>query len=145
MSSIRVSTVIDAAPDRVWHAVEDIATHVAWMHDAVAIRFTGPLRRGVGTTFECDTKIGPLRTTDRMEITEWVDGEIMGVRHVGAVTGTGRFTLRPSGAGTEFAWEERLTFPWWMGGPIGGALGAPVLRWVWRRNLRDLKSLVERA
>jgi hypothetical protein len=30
-----------------------------------------------------------------------------------------------------------------MGGPIGGLLGGPVLRLVWRRNLRTLKRLVE--
>ena len=28
-----------------------------------------------GTTFDCDTKIGPFALTDRMEITEWVDRE----------------------------------------------------------------------
>ena len=68
----------------------------------------------------------------------------MGVRHEGLVTGEGRFTLTAVGEGrTEFAWAERLRFPWWMGGPVGGAIGAPVLKAIWRRNLRRLKALVE--
>lgn len=145
MSTIRVSTVIDAPPARVWASVEDIASHVDWMHDAEAIRFTSERHSGVGTTFDCDTKVGPIRLTDRMEISEWVDGEAMGVRHVGVVTGAGRFTLRPVGTHhTEFTWEEQLTFPWWLAGPLGARVGAPVLTRIWTRNLAALRELVER-
>lgn len=116
------------------------------MEDAVAIRFTSSRRRGVGTTFDCDTRVGPLRLTDRMEITEWRPGRAMGIRHVGVVTGEGRFVLRRRllrGGGTRFTWEERLVFPWWMGGPFGAVVGGQVLRLVWRRNLRNLKRRVE--
>jgi len=144
VSAIEVSTVIDAPPPVVWRVVEDVGSHVDWMHDAVAIRFTSPTERGVGTTFDCDTKIGPFALTDRMEITEWVDGETIGVRHVGVMRGEGRFTLRPVGVHhTQFTWAEQLTFPWWMGGPLGALVSAPVLRAVWRRNLRALKAIVE--
>ena len=41
------------------------------MADAVAIRFETEQTRGVGTKFLCDTKVGPIRLTDQMEITEW--------------------------------------------------------------------------
>jgi hypothetical protein len=116
------------------------------MHDAAAIRFTSSKRRGVGTAFDCDTRVGPIRLTDRMEITEWEPARVMGIRHVGIVTGTGRFTMRPRrfrGGGTKFVWDERLVFPWWLGGSIGSAVGAQVLRLIWRRNLRNLKRRVE--
>jgi hypothetical protein len=139
-----VSTVIDAPPEQVWDEVRVVSRHVHWMRDAEAIRFTSERTSGVGTTFDCDTRVGPLRLTDRMEITEWVDGSAMGVRHVGAVTGTGRFTLRPlAGDRTQFRWEERLVFPWWMGGPLGAWAGGHVLGAIWRRNLRALKAIVE--
>ena len=128
-----------------WADLEDISSHVQWMHDAVAIRFTSRRRRGVGTTFDCDTRVGPLRTTDRMEVTEWRPGKAMGIRHRGVVTGTGRFTLRRRRrrGGTTFTWDERLRFPWWVGGPLAGFAAKPVLRAVWRRNLRALKARIE--
>jgi carbon monoxide dehydrogenase subunit G len=144
MASIRVSKVIEATPAQVWEVVGTIADHVDWMADAEAIRFTGDQTSGLGTTFDCDTRIGPFKLTDRMEITEWEDEAVMGVRHVGLVTGSGRFTMHPAGPGrTEFRWEEDLDFPIWMGGPLRNPVGARVLEFVWRRNLDRLATIVE--
>jgi hypothetical protein len=145
---IVVSTEIDATPARVWEVVEPVERHIDWMHDAVAIRFVTEQTRGVGTEFLCDTKVGPIRLVDRMEITEWVPGEVMGVRHTGLVTGVGRFTIEPIDLGrrTRFTWAEDLTFPWWMGGPVGAFIGGKVaLRPIWKRNLRNLTRLAEAA
>ncbi len=70
----------------------------------------------------------------------------MGIEHRGLVTGRGRFTLRRRrGDRTQFTWTERLTFPWWMGGAVGAFAAKPVLRAIWRRNLRRLKTIVEAA
>jgi len=141
---LRVGITISASPAEVWRVVESIEDHVDWMADAESIAFTGTARRGVGTSFDCVTKIGPLRTTDRMEITEWAPEKAMGIEHRGAVTGRGLFTLSKIPLlGTRFTWMEELTFPWWMGGPVGALAAKPVLRAVWRRNLRRLKHLVE--
>ena len=145
MAKVQVSVQIRASPDEVWRAVEDVATHVDWMTDAVAIRFTSRRHAGVGTTFDCDTRIGPFRLTDRMEVTEWRPGRVMGVTHTGLVTGVGRFTLKRRRGGTRFAWTEELRFPWTMGGPVGAFVAAPVLRAVWRRNLVNLRAKVEGA
>ncbi len=137
--SIRVATTIDAPPEVVWSNLADVGSHVEWMLDAEAIRFTSPQRQGVGTTFDCDTRLGPFRLTDRMEVTEWDEGRVMGVRHAGLVKGEGRFTLAPVDGGhhTRFTWEERLAFPW--------SLTGPVLAAIWRRNLRRLKRSVEQG
>lgn len=148
MAGIRVAVEIDASPARVWEVVEPVERHIDWMHDAVAIRFTGEQTRGVGTTFLCDTKVGPIKLVDRMEITEWTPNEVMGVRHTGLVTGSGRFTLTPIDLGrrTRFVWAETLVFPWWLGGPVGAFIGGKlVLRAIWQRNLRNLRQLVEQA
>jgi uncharacterized protein YndB with AHSA1/START domain len=147
MAAIRTAVTIAAPPEVVWAAVRDVASHVEWMADAEAIRVVSDRREGVGTTFECDTRMGPFRVTDVMEITEWLEAERMGVRHVGLVTGRGVFTLEPTGdlAGTVFTWTEELTFPWWFGGPLGAAAARPVMRWIWRRNLARLKDRVERG
>jgi hypothetical protein len=124
--------------------VEPVERHVDWMTDAVAIRFETDQTRGVGTRFLCDTKVGPVTLTDEMTITEWEPERVMGVRHTGVVTGTGRFTLtRTVGDATVFAWEENLTFPWYLGGPLGAALGGRVvLKRIWRHNLDALRDLV---
>jgi carbon monoxide dehydrogenase subunit G len=146
MSQITVSIDLDATPARVWEIVEPIERHVDWMADAVAIRFNTEQTRGVGTSFACETKVGPIRLTDQMEITQWVPQEAMGVRHTGVVTGTGIFTLAPldDGRRTRFTWSEQLTFPWWLGGPIGEVIGGNlVMKAIWRRNLKSLKRLVD--
>ncbi len=141
MARLRVHVVLDAPPADVWADLRRIDTHPEWMKDAVAVRFTGDRTEGVGTTFDCDTKVGPFRLTDRMEVTSWIPEREMGVRHVGLVTGSGRFTLRARRRGrTKFTWSERLVFPWWMGGPIGAWAAVPVLTLVWRRSMRNLAA-----
>ena len=100
MSRIRVAIRIAAQPSEVWADLAEISRHVEWMRDAVALTFTSASSRGVGTTFDCLTQIGPIRLTDRMEITAWDEGRSIGVRHVGIVTGEGTIRLRRSGRQT---------------------------------------------
>lgn len=141
---IKVAVVIDAPPEVVWRTVEQIERHVDWMADAVSITFTSAEHRGEGVQFNCVTRIGPIRTTDRMTITQWTPRRAMGIKHQGVVTGWGRFGLsRRKGNVTRFTWTERLKFPWWMGGRIGALAAKPILRAVWHRNLETLKRLVE--
>jgi len=144
MARIRVETTIEATPQQVWDAIDDVRTHPRWMEDAVAVRVTSSQASGVGTAFDCDTKVGPFRLTDKMTITRWEDAAAMGVRHVGLVQGEGEFVLTAvDGDRTRFTWTEELHFPWWMAGPLGASVGAPVLKRIWVRNLANLKALVE--
>lgn len=135
--------MIDAPVSVVWTGVEDIMTHVDWMLDAEEIRFLTEQKQGIGTRFECDTKVGPIKMTDVMEITDWTPSKSMGVRHQGIVGGTGIFTLRASGSTTVFSWVEELDFPWYVGGPLGATVARPVLRSIWKGNLRRLKERIE--
>ena len=157
MSDVKVSIDIDASPAKVWETIEPIERHIDWMADAVAIRFETEQTRGIGTSFLCDTKIGPIRLTDKMQITEWqpaLDGGdgataqdgAMGVRHVGVVTGSGVLHVAPieGGERTRFTWIEDLDFPWYFGGRFGEVVGGKlVLGPIWNRNLKRLKRLVE--
>jgi hypothetical protein len=125
----------------VWADVCNVASHVEWMEDAEEILLTSSSTEGVGTTFTCRTKVGPFRLTDRLEVTEWEPERCIGIHHRGAVGGTGMFRLgRRLRGGTTFVWQERLAFPWWMGGPIGAFVGARVLKRIWRRNLANLRA-----
>jgi hypothetical protein len=114
------------------------------MEDAETIRFHSGQTEGVGTGFETDTKVGPLRLKDVMVVTEWEAGTTMGIRHTGVVTGEGRFTLEAlPGGRTRLTWEERLQFPAWMGAGLGGWASRPVLKRIWRRNLANLRRRFE--
>ena len=146
MGRITVSIELDAPPSAVWRVVEPVERHVDWMADATAIRFDTDQTRGVGTRFVCDTKVGPITLQDRMEITEWVPGRKMGVKHTGVVTGSGVFELEPIDLGrrTRFTWTEDLRFPWYLGARLGEVIGGQaVMKQIWKRNLRELKRLVE--
>jgi len=139
---IELCTEIPAPPAQVWAVVSAIHTHTRWMADAERITFVGTQMQGVGTEFDCLTVIGPLRTTDRMRVTEWEPEVAMGIEHRGAVSGRGRFTLAPTPGGTRFCWHEVLAFPWWMGGAVGERTAKPVFERVWRANLARLRSIV---
>ena len=141
MVTIRASTVVPAAPAAVWEDLRRIDRHVEWMSDAESISFLTDDVEGVGVRFECVTRLGPIRLIDRMEVTDWRDLEVMGIRHQGVVSGVGEFRLTPCrGPGGEahsrFEWTETLRFPWWMGGAIGAVAAGRVLGAVWSRNLR---------
>jgi uncharacterized protein YndB with AHSA1/START domain len=141
---IRVCTTIDAPPAAVWEVVESIEHHTDWMADAERITFVSSRRRGIGTEFDCLTRVGPFRTTDRMTITGWDPGHTIGIEHRGVVTGRGQFTLKRRRHGqTRFCWNERLRFPWWMGGPVGEQVAKPVLKRLWRGNLGRLQRIIE--
>ena len=144
MGSIELSVDVAADQPATWAVLADVGHHHRWMEDAVSIRFEGDQREGEGTVFYADTRIGPLRTTDRMVITAWSDERQMSVRHEGAVTGEGTFALEPTAdGGTTVYWREQLNFPWWFAGRLGEAVAKPILSWVWRRNLANLARLVD--
>ncbi len=141
---IVVSTTIAADKHQVWKAIEDIESHITWMAEAVSITFLSEQRSGVGTEFECLTRIGPWRTIDKMRVTEWEPGSAIGIEHRGLVAGSGHFTLQEAGQrSTEFCWRENLTFPWWFGGRLGERVGRGVLVKIWRNNLTKLRTQIE--
>ena len=142
MTTIRVAAHYPETPQVVWNELRVIERHVTWMADARALVFTSDQREGVGTAIRVRTKVGPFVTSDVMTITRWVPNHVMGVEHEGLVRGTGQFTLAPDPAGTEVVWEETLSFPWWLAGPLGAAFAAPVLRVIWRANLARLGALL---
>ena len=138
------ATVFIAAPlTRVWAELADFASHPQWMGDAATVRFLTDQTTGIGTRIEADTRVGPLRAADVMEVVRWEVEQTIVVEHVGAVKGFGRFDVGPIGNGTEMRWVEDLRFPWWMGGPLGLAVARPILARIWRGSLMRLKERLE--
>jgi hypothetical protein len=143
MVHTRVAIKIPVRPDVVWEQIADISSHVQWMADAEEIKFVGERRTGEGTKFICLTKVGPLATKDRMQITKWQPNKLMSVDHRGLFQGSGSFELHPTegGAATNFVWKEQLTFPWYFGAAVGATLAKPILTAIWRGNLRRLAEM----
>ena len=138
--------IVIAAPiATVWDDISRLETHIEWMIDADRIDFVTAQTSGVGTRMDVLTKIGPLRTIDRIELVAWEPPHRMAIRHDGLISGTGEFLLTETGPGrTTFTWRERLEFPIWLGGRFGAWIAGPVLAWVWRRNLRCLADRFSR-
>ena len=144
MVHIKLEIEINAPVTQVWDDISDIQTHVNWMSDASEISFTSEQTEGVGTIFNCETTVGPLKTTDKMQITEWIPNELMAISHNGLVAGKGKFKLEETpDLKTLFKWEENHDFPFYLGGKITGYFAKPVLKRIWQKNLYKLKQLVE--
>ena len=139
--AVVVSVDIPAPPAEVWADIAQLDSHVEWMADAREIEFLTRDRAGVGTRMRVDTRLGPLRTSDVMEVTAWEPPVRMAVSHTGVFTGEGEFALvRLGPAATRFTWRERIAFPWYLDDLVAAAAARPILRLVWRRNLAGLRA-----
>jgi hypothetical protein len=143
MTIVRSSTQTSASPEEVWAELADFQSHSEWMQDAVAIRFVGEQTTGVGTAFDCETKVGPIRLTDRITVTGWNPPHRMDVTHGGIVSGTGSFECEATSGGTTLVWTEELHFPIYMAGPLGEAVAKPIFKHMWANNLKRLKQRIE--
>ncbi len=114
------------------------------MADAVTITFVTEATSGVGAVMDCKVPVGFLSITDRMRVTEWIVGEAITVSHEGAVRGIGRFRIVAVNGRTRLDWNEALSFPWWLGGRVGGWLSRPLLQRRFRIDLAAFTALVER-
>lgn len=129
---------MNVAHDEVWSALADLGSHAEWMRDAESIVFLTDQREGVGTRMEVETVVGPLRTLDKMEVVGWEEGLSIEVVHTGLVTGRGTLAALAEDTGTLVTWDETLTFPWYLGGPVTAFFAKPVLGAIWRGNLKRL-------
>ncbi len=142
---IEVSATYDVSLDILWDELRHIDRHVNWMSDAESIEFDSDQRSGEGTTFRCRTRVGPFVTVDEMTVTSWVERQCLGVEHRGLIRGSGAFTLTAlNETSCRLDWNELLIFPWWLGGGLGARSARPVLRALWRKNLRRLGNCLPR-
>ena len=145
MSVLITSAVIINRPKaEVFEFIRDVQSHTAWMIDAKSIEIISDVKTGIGLRFRCETRLGPLHTSDIMEITGWHEGELISIAHRGLIQGEGTFKLQDYGFDrTLFCWEEQLEVPFLLGGQITGAIIMPILRLVFQRDLRNLRRLIE--
>ncbi|NNN10084.1 MAG: hypothetical protein HKL85_12955 [Acidimicrobiaceae bacterium] len=142
MTAISIDILIPRPRQIVWEELRHIDRHVHWMSDAVSIDFQSQQHEGVGTTFDCLTKVGPFKTKDVMSVTRWDDAVAIGVTHHGLFTGHGEFLLADEGTDTRMTWRENLVFPWWFAGSLGAFVARPLLCLIWKKNLSGLARLL---
>ena len=141
---IETSIIINKPLDTVWQEVKVMENHVNWMEDAVKIDILSENNSGIDTKMNVLTKVGPIKLTDIITVTEWKEKESIGVIHEGIVTGEGIFYLKAlNESQTEFKWKETIKFPIYLGGVIGEFFGSYVLKYIWKKNLKNLKEIIE--
>lgn len=141
---LRVSTVVEAPPERVWALLADVERQPAWMTDLRSVRLETPGPVGLGTRAVGTVRIAGLGATDPVEVTAFEPPRRFAVEHQGRFRGQGTFTVEGLGDGaSRIVWEEILRAPllpraWWL-------IARPILRRVFAADLARLRTLAEGA
>jgi uncharacterized protein YndB with AHSA1/START domain len=142
----RVSTFMNASPERVWELLADWEGSEAWMVDATSVVVLGEQREGVGTRVRAVTRIAGIALTDVMRVTAWEPGRRLEVFHEGRpIHGPAWFALTPHEGGTRFEWVEDMIPPLGRLGEIGGRVLRAPIEAVLRKSLMKLKRLAEQS
>ena len=142
---IKVSTIINKPLEVVWDEVKIMKNHVNWMQDAAKIDFLSLNESGIDTKMKVLTKVGPFSLNDIITVTKWEEMNSIVVVHEGIVTGEGAFYLSENDDNsTKFEWIEELKAPYYLGGPIAEFFGGFVLKFIWKKNLMNLKNILEK-
>ena len=130
-------------PDVVWHLITDWEHQGDWMLEASDFVVVGTQREGIGVEAEATVTIGGISTRDRVRVVGWEPGHRLAIRHLGWVSGTGELFLTPlPEGGTYLFWREDLEPPLGLLGRIGLAAFRPLMKRIFRRDLRVLEGLV---
>lgn len=141
---LRVSTVVEAPPERVWALLADVEQQPAWMTDLRSVRLGTPGPIGLGTRAVGTVRIAGLQVTDPVEVTAFEPPRRFAVEHLGSFRGRGTFTVEALGDGaSRVVWEEILHAPllpraWWLA-------ARPLLGRVFAADLARLRVLAERS
>lgn len=141
---IEVLDTMPGPPEVVWQLITDWEHQGDWMLEASRFEVIGEQREGVGVEARATVRIGWIPTRDRIRVSMWEPPRILVIEHLGWVKGAGEIQLVPIREGTRMRWRETLFAPRLLGpfGRIGLRLFAPLMRRVFRRDLRVLRGLV---
>ena len=114
------------------------------MLEASDFEVIGEQREGVGVESRATVRIAGIRTRDTVRVSMWEPPRILVIDHLGWVKGSGEIQLQPVSEGTRMRWRETLFAPPKLGpfGRLGLRLASPLMRRIFRRDLRVLRSLV---
>ena len=77
---------------------------------------------------------------NRIKIQNTLDNSKMSIRYVlNELISKGEEKLDKYN--TKFEWKETLKFPFYLGGIFGEFFGTPILKLIWKKNLKNLKEI----
>lgn len=130
-------------PEVVWRLITDWEHQGDWMLEARDFVITSAHREGVGVQGEATVSIGGITTRDTVRVTGWKPGRRLAIEHIGWVSGEAEMLLAPLPDGsTHLYWREQLRPPWGFLGLIGLTIFKPLMRRIFRQDLRVLAGLV---
>ena len=143
---IELLDTMPGPPEVVWELLTDWERQGEWMLEASDVEVIGHQREGVGVEARAKVRIAGITTRDRIRVTMWEPPRILVIEHLGWVKGTGELQMVPIREGTRIRWRESLFPPPRLGpvGAIGLRLFSPIMRRIFRRDLRVLRGLVGR-
>jgi carbon monoxide dehydrogenase subunit G len=139
---IEVADLMPGPREIVWDLITDWEHQDDWMLEASDFLVTSDHREGVGVEALATIRIGGIRTRDRVRVSVWDPPERLVIEHVGWVRGRGDIRLTAADLDTRIVWLEALQAPLGIVGHLGLRLFAPLMRRIFRRDLRVLRGLV---
>jgi uncharacterized protein YndB with AHSA1/START domain len=139
---IEVADLMPGSREIVWDLITDWEHQDDWMLEASDFLVTSEHREGVGVEALATIRIGGIRTRDRVRVSVWEPPERLVIEHVGWVRGRGDIRLTAADLDTRLTWVETLQAPLGIVGHLGLWLFAPLMRRIFRRDLRVLRGLV---
>ena len=130
-------------PSVVWELITDWENQGDWMLEASDFVVISAEREGIGVEAEATISIGGIKTRDKVRVIGWEPNRRLAIQHFGWVAGTGEIYLTPLGIDrTHLFWREELEPPVGMAGALGMTAFKPLMKRIFKRDLRILAGLV---
>ena len=140
---VEMAQTVPGPPDVVWELITDWEHQGDWMLEARDFAVTSAPREGIGVTARATVTIGGITTTDEIRVTRWEPNKRLAIEHLGWVSGSGSFHLTRLGPQkTHVFWTEELHPPLGALGALGLTILKPLMRRLFKRDLRVLAGLV---
>ncbi len=144
MSSVKVSTEIDAPVEAVFAYVDDHRNTTKYMRDLTQWSPVDGKDHGKGAMFEVGLKAGPKVFDSIIEMNAWVENKTIGWVSREGFQHKGRWTFTAKAGGTRAAFEMEYD----LGGGIAGRLLAravePIVHLNISKSAETLKAQVEK-
>lgn len=137
-----MAATMPGPPDVVWDLITDWEHQDDWMLEASDFVVVSEQRDGVGVEAEASITIGGITTRDRVRVSRWEVEKVLGIQHLGWISGEGEIFLTPVADATHLFWRETLYPPLGVLGAVGLTLFKPLMSRIFRRDLRVLQGLV---